>query len=75
MIAQREELRQNATRGPQVDLAAVVSIAIEQLGSSVVSGRDVCHASPWKRLVRAVGLFERLVVSFELFGAAKVTDL
>ena len=32
---------QNAARGPQIDLLAIVNVAVEEFGTSVVSGRYV----------------------------------
>ena len=75
MVAQREELCENATRGPEVYLYSVECIAIEQLRRSVVSSGDVRHASSGKRLAELLLSFQRLVVIRELLCTAEVADL
>ena len=74
MVPYREELRQIATRSPEVYLDSVVCVAIEQLGSSVIASRYVSHAPSWKWFA-LVGPFQRLVVIVELLRTAEVTDL
>ena len=75
MVAQREELCENATCGPEVYLESVVGIAVEELGCTVVSCGNVRHASAGKSFAVLLLPFQRLVVIGELLCTAKVADL